>query len=65
MHAYRLCPRKDHRGVDLISDALPFGPEPDAVNQSIRRRKRPNVTLLKVQILHLLRKPCGIKHVVL
>jgi len=25
MHVYELRPRKDHRGVDLISDALPFG----------------------------------------
>ena len=25
MHAYRVCPRKDKRGFDLISDALPFG----------------------------------------
>ena len=25
MHAYEDRPRKDHRGVDLISDALPFG----------------------------------------
>jgi hypothetical protein len=25
MHAYEIRPRKDHRGVDLISDALPFG----------------------------------------
>jgi hypothetical protein len=24
-HVYQICPRKDHRGVDLISDALPFG----------------------------------------
>ena len=24
-HVYELRPRKDHRGVDLISDALPFG----------------------------------------
>ena len=25
-HVYEVCPRKDHRGVDLISDALPsFG----------------------------------------
>jgi hypothetical protein len=22
---YKICRRKDHRGVDLISDALPFG----------------------------------------
>ena len=25
MHIYELRPRKDHRGVDLISDVLPFG----------------------------------------
>ena len=24
-HLYEVSPRKDHRGVDLISDALPFG----------------------------------------
>jgi hypothetical protein len=24
-HVYEVCPRPDHRGVDLISDALPFG----------------------------------------
>ena len=24
-HVFELRPRKDHRGVDLISDALPFG----------------------------------------
>jgi hypothetical protein len=24
-HAYEVRPRKDKRGVDLISDALPFG----------------------------------------
>ena len=24
-HFYEVRPRKDHRGVDLISDALPFG----------------------------------------
>jgi len=24
MHVYEIHPRKDHRGVDLISDALPF-----------------------------------------
>jgi len=32
-------PRKDHRGVDLISDALPFGRlwygDPDAVGNTI------------------------------
>jgi hypothetical protein len=25
MHLYEVRPRKDHPGVDLISDALPFG----------------------------------------
>ena len=25
MHIYEVCPRKDHRGVNLVSDALPFG----------------------------------------
>jgi hypothetical protein len=25
MHVYEVRPRKDHRGVDLISDALPCG----------------------------------------
>jgi hypothetical protein len=25
MHVYEVRPRKDHRGVDLISDALPLG----------------------------------------
>ena len=25
MHTYEVRPRKDHRGFDLISDALPFG----------------------------------------
>jgi hypothetical protein len=34
VHIYEVHPRKDHRGVDLISDALPFGRlcygEPDA-----------------------------------
>jgi hypothetical protein len=24
VHSYEVRPRKDHRGVDLISDALPF-----------------------------------------
>jgi hypothetical protein len=25
MHVYEVSPRKDHRGFNLISDALPFG----------------------------------------
>jgi hypothetical protein len=39
MHAYEIRPRKDHRGVDLISDALPFGrlwyAAPNAVENAI------------------------------
>ena len=38
-HVYEVRPRKDHRGVDLISDALPCGRlrygEPDAINYAI------------------------------
>jgi len=40
MHAHEVRPRKDHRGVDLISDVLPFGrlwyAEPQAVANTIR-----------------------------
>jgi len=39
MHVYEVRPRKDHRGVDLISDALPFGRlwygEPNAISNAI------------------------------
>jgi hypothetical protein len=39
MHVYEVRPRKDRRGVDLISDALPFGRlwygEPNAVPNAI------------------------------
>jgi hypothetical protein len=35
VHVYEVRPRKDHRGVDLISDTLPFGRlwhgEPNAI----------------------------------
>jgi hypothetical protein len=35
-HVYQVRPRKDHRGVDLISDALAFGHgEPNAVSNAI------------------------------
>ena len=38
-HVYEVRPRKDHRGFDLISDALPFGRlwygEPNAVANAI------------------------------
>ena len=39
LHVYEVRPRKDHRGVDLISDVLPFGRlwygEPNAVRNAI------------------------------
>jgi hypothetical protein len=39
MHSYEVRPRKDHRGFDLISDALPFGRlwygEPNAISNAI------------------------------
>ena len=38
-HLYEVRPRKDHRGVHLISDALPFGRlcygGPSAINNAI------------------------------
>jgi hypothetical protein len=38
-HVYEVRPRRDHRGVDLISDALPFGRlwygEPNAISNAI------------------------------
>ena len=42
-HVYEVRPRKDKRGVDLISDALPFGGlwygAPDAVSNAISYAK--------------------------
>jgi hypothetical protein len=39
MHLYEIRPRTDKRGVDLISDALPFGRllygEPNATSNAI------------------------------
>jgi hypothetical protein len=39
IHPYEVRPRKDHRGVDLLSDALPFGGlwygEPNAISNAI------------------------------
>jgi hypothetical protein len=40
IHVYEVRPRKDKRGVDLISHALPFGRlwygEPNAISNAIR-----------------------------
>jgi len=39
LHVYEIRPRKDGRGFDLISDALPFGrlwyDEPNAISNAI------------------------------
>ena len=39
MHVYEMRPRRDKRGVDLISDVLPFGRlwygEPNAVSNAV------------------------------
>ena len=38
-HVYEVRPRKDHRGVNLISDALPFGRlwygQPNAISNAV------------------------------
>jgi hypothetical protein len=34
-HVYEVRPRKDKRGVDLISDVLPFGRLSDAISNAI------------------------------
>ena len=55
MHIYEVRPRKDHRGVDLISDALPLGrlwySEPDAVRNAIgyaEHRSRSHHAVIRV-----------------
>jgi hypothetical protein len=54
-HIYEVRPRKDRRGFDLISDALPFGrlwyAGPDAVRNAIGYAKfysRSHPTLIQV-----------------
>jgi hypothetical protein len=55
IHLYEVRPRKDHRGVDLISDALPFGRlwygGPDGVENAIgyaMHRSRSNDAVIRV-----------------
>jgi len=48
-HVYEVRTRKDHRGVDLISDALPFGGrlwygEPNAVRNAIAKLRAPPIS---------------------
>jgi hypothetical protein len=51
MHLYQVRPRKDHRGVDLISDALPFGRlwygEPNATDFVIKKLPPPHTDGVK------------------
>jgi hypothetical protein len=54
-HVYEVRPRKDHRGVDLISDALPFGRlwygEPNAISNAIdyaKHRSRSHHAVIRV-----------------
>jgi hypothetical protein len=54
-HLYKIRPRKDHRGVDLISDVLPFGRlwygEPKAVANAIdyaKHRSRSHDAVIRV-----------------
>jgi len=55
VHEYEVRPRKDHRGFDLISDALPFGRlwygEPNAVENAIgyaKHRSRSHDAVIRV-----------------
>ncbi len=55
MHLYEVRPRKDRRGVDLISDALPFGwlwyGEPNAISNAIgyaEHRSRSHDAVIRV-----------------
>ena len=55
VHVYEVRPRKDHRGFDLISDALPFGRlwygDPNAVSNAIgyaEHRSRSHRAVIRV-----------------
>ena len=55
MHLYGVRPHKDHRGVNLIFDALPFGRlwygEPNAISSAIgyaKHRSRSHDTVIRV-----------------
>jgi hypothetical protein len=51
-HVYEVRPRKDHRGVDLISDALPFGrlwyTKPDDAVEYAKFRSRSHDAVIRV-----------------
>ena len=50
-HAYEVHQRKDHRGLDLISDALPFGAlwygEPNAIDYA-KFYSRSHVAVIRI-----------------
>jgi hypothetical protein len=55
MHLYEVHPRKDKRGVDLISDALPLGhlwhDEPNAISNAVdyaKHRSRSHHAVIRV-----------------
>src|SRR5882762_9842382 len=55
MHTYQVRPRRDHRGVNLISNALPFGRlwygEPNAIANAIgyaKHRSRSHDAVIRV-----------------
>jgi hypothetical protein len=52
VHVYEVRPRKDHRGVNLISDALPFGrlwyTKPDDAVEYAKFRSRSHDAVIRV-----------------
>jgi hypothetical protein len=55
VNAYEVRPRKDHRGVDLLSDVLPFGRlwygEPNAIGNAVgyaEHRSRSHDAVIRV-----------------
>jgi hypothetical protein len=55
LYIYKIRPRKDHRGFDLISDVLPFGRlwygEPNAISNAIgyaQHRSRSHDAVIRV-----------------
>jgi len=73
MHVYKICPRKDRRRVDLISNVLPFGRllygEPDAISyaQHYSRSRDGIIHVYRTCLLlifcqsHILSRPaCGV-----
>jgi hypothetical protein len=71
-HVYEVRPRKDKRGFDLISDALPFGRlwygEPNAINNAIgyaKHRSRSDRAVIRVydEAGNVTISPLSVEHV--